>query len=72
MTRYPLEFMPINKKNFLQSNWYQVMKMVTAPHVFNYLNELLVGLLVKLHIVEYNELNLKGYSKRIKILQIQN
>ena len=80
LTRYPLlEFMPINIKKFPAIKiGYQVMKMGgLAPHVFNYLNELLVNLFIEkkitfTDIVKYNELNLERVFKKIKILQIQN
>ena len=72
LTRYPfLEFMPINKKKFPAIKiGYQVMKMGgLAPHVFNYLNELLVNLFIEkkikfTDIVEYNELNLERVFKK--------
>ena len=76
LTKYPkLEFYPINKKKFhSMSLGVQVMKKGgVAPHVFNYLNELLVNLFMKnkikfTEIVKYNEVNLdKFFNKNSNI-----
>ena len=70
-----LEFISIDDKKFPAINLaYQVLKKGgSAPHVFNYLNELLVDLFIKnkikfTEIVKFNEINMeKFFSKNLNI-----
>ena len=72
-----LEFISIDDKKFPAINLaYQVLKKGgSAPHVFNYLNELLVDLFIKnkikfTEIVKFNEINMeKFFSKNPNIFK---
>ena len=77
LTKYSnFEFIPIDKKRFPAVELgYHVMKLGgLAPHVFNYLNEVLVNLFIKkrikfIDIVKLNELNMdKFFSKNSNII----
>ena len=67
LSNYPnLEFIPIDNQKYPAINLgYKVLKMGgIAPHVFNYLNELLVQLFIEnkikfIDIVKYNAINLE-------------
>ena len=69
MTNYSnFEFMPIDKNKFPAVELgYQVMKVGgLAPHIFNYLNEILVNLFINkrikfLDIVKLNEVNMDKF-----------
>ena len=71
-----LEFIPIDKNKFPAVELgYQVMKIGgLAPHIFNYLNEVLVNLFMKkrikfLDIVKLNEMNMdKFFGKNSNIV----